>query len=137
MITRVWERLCLGSLKDAERLAFDNSMGITAVISLCPEEVFPQAAGITYVRVPIADGRPISTDEFEQIIATIARHIRRGTVLLMCAAGMSRSPSMAAAWMHRCGYLNVEAALEEIARLRPTIDPSPVLLKSIKEALTR
>jgi len=30
-----------------------------------------------------------------------------------------------------------EAALEEIAKVRPTIDPSSVLLKSVKEELSR
>ena len=95
MMTQVWERLYIGGLKDAERLSADNRIGITTVVSLCEEEV-SRTPGLTYVRVPIADARPISSDESEQIIATIAQHIRRGTVLLMCAAGMSRSPIMAA-----------------------------------------
>jgi hypothetical protein len=34
-----------------------------------------------------------------------------------------------------CGYKNIEAALEEISDLRSIIDPSPVLLRSIKEHL--
>jgi hypothetical protein len=137
MITRVWERLCIGSMKDAERLASDNPMGITTVVSLCPEEVSCKARGIGYVRIPIADAQPILTERFEEIMATIAEHIRCGPVLLLCAAGMSRSPIMAAAWLHRCGYVNFEGALQEIARVRPIIDPSPVLLKSVKEALSR
>ena len=137
MITRVWERLHLGSLKDAERLAFDNSMGITAVISLCPEEILPSAQGIAYVKIPIADAQPISTQQFDEIMESIEQGLRRGNLLIHCAAGFSRSPIVAAAWMHRCGYLNFEAALQEIGRLRPTIDPSPVLLKSVKEELSR
>ena len=135
MITRAWERLYLGSLKDAERLAFNNSMGITAVISLCPEGSSPIPPGITYVKIPIADAHPISTEQFEEIMSAIEQGLHRGNLLMHCAAGFSRSPILAAAWMHRCGYLNFESALEEIGRLRPTIDPSPVLLKSVKEKL--
>jgi protein-tyrosine phosphatase len=137
MITRVWKRLCIGSVKDAERLASDNPMGIATVVSLCPEEISCKARGTAYVNIPIADAQPILLKQFEEIMATIAEHIRFGAVLLMCAAWMSRSPIMAAAWMHRCGYLNFEAALEEIAKVRPIIDPSPVLLNGVKEELSR
>ena len=58
-----------------------------------------------------------------------------GKVLLHCVGGMSRTPLIAAYWLHRCGYKNIDAALEEIAKLRPSIDPSPILLLSLKERL--
>ena len=48
---------------------------------------------------------------------------------------MSRAPIMAAGWMHVIGYKNIEAALEEIAGLRPIIAPSGILLASVKEYL--
>lgn len=137
MMTQVWQRLNIGSLRDAEQLVPDNPMGITTVVSLCPEEVLHRADNICYVSIPIADACPISARQFEAVMAAIAAHIRKGTVLLNCAAGMSRSPILAAAWMHRCGYLNFEAALQEIADLRSTIDPSLVLLRSVKENLNR
>jgi atypical dual specificity phosphatase len=137
MITRVWERLCLGSVKDAEHLASANPRGITTVVSLCPEQVVHRAGNVSYVRIPIADACPISARQFEAVMAAVSAHIRTGAVLLNCAAGMSRSPIFVAAWMHRCGYLHLEAALQEIADLRPIIDPSPGLLKSVKEHLAR
>jgi hypothetical protein len=37
--------------------------------------------------------------------------------------------------MQIAGYKNIDSALEEIAKLRPSIDPSPILLLSIKEHL--
>jgi protein-tyrosine phosphatase len=129
--------LFIGGIKDAERLATDNPAGITAVISLCAEQVVPKRRDIKYVRVPIEDARPISPPQFEAVMSAIAEHVRNGKVLLHCGAGMSRSPIFAAAWMHRCGYLHVESALLEIAELRPTIDPSPVLLKSVTEHLDK
>jgi protein-tyrosine phosphatase len=87
--------------------------------------------------VSIADAHPISPQQFEEVMTAIEQGFRRGNLLIHCAAGYSRSPTLAAAWMHKRGYLDFEVALEEIARLRPTIDPSPVLLKSIKEELGR
>ena len=134
-MSRLCSRLYLGGIKDAERLAADNSAGITAVISLCAEEVVPKRRDVKYVRIPIDDARPISRPQFEAVMSAIAKHIRGGKVLLHCGAGMSRSPVMAASWIHRCGYLHIESALLEIAELRPTIDPSPTLLRSVKEHL--
>jgi protein-tyrosine phosphatase len=137
MMTRVWDRLYLGSLKDAEHLAAANTTAITAVLSLCSEEIMRRSRTIDYMHIPIADAQPISARQFEEIMAAIERGLQRGNLLIHCAAGFSRSPIVAAAWMHRCGYLNFEAALQEIADLRPSIDPSPVLLKSVKENLNR
>jgi len=134
-MTRLCSRLFLGGIKDAERLAADNSVGIAAVVTLCGEEVVHKRRDIKYVRIPIDDACPLSLAQFEAVMAAIAEHIRSGRVLLHCGAGMSRSPIFAAAWIHRCGYLHIENALLEIADLRPEIDPSPVLLKSVKDHL--
>ena len=136
-MSRLCSRLFVGGIKDAERLATDNPAGITAVISLCAEEVVPRGRDIEYVRIPVDDSRPVSLQRFEAAMAAIAKHIRNGRVLLHCIGGMSRSPIFAAAWMHRCGYLCVENALIEIADLRPVIDPSPVLLRSVMEHLSK
>jgi len=136
-MSRLCSRLFLGGIKDAERLAADNAAGIAAVISLCAEQIAPKRRDIKYVRIPIDDARPVTRPQFEAVMSAIAEHIRGGKVLLNCGAGMSRSPIFAAAWMHRVGYLHIESALLEIAELRPVIDPSPVLLKSVKEHLCR
>jgi len=138
MITKVWERaLYIGSSKDAEQLASANPMQISAVLSVCPEEIERKSETIRYLRIPIADAQPISTRQFEEVMSAIDHGLRRGNLLMHCAAGYSRSPIMAAAWMHCCGYLNFEVALQEIGSLRPTIDPSPILLKSVMEELSR
>jgi hypothetical protein len=66
----------------------------------------------------------------------IADGVRRGSLLVHCVGGMSRSPIMLAAWMHCCGYAEIHKALHEIAEMRD-IDPSPVLLKSVEERLSK
>lgn len=137
MITKVWKRaLYVGSLKDAAQLASANPMKIAAVLSLCPEQIEPRSPSIHYMRLPIADAQPISARQVEEIMAAIERGLQRGGLLVHCVAGYSRSPILASAWMDRRGCLGFEAALREIAEIR-TIDPSPVLLKSIKEHLDR
>ena len=134
-MSRLCSRLFLGGIKDAERLAADNSAGITTVISLCTEQIATKRRDVKYVRIPVEDAYPVTRPQFEAVMSAIGEHICKGKVLLHCGAGMSRAPIFAAAWVHRVGYLHIENALLEIAELRPTIDPSPVLLKSVKEHL--
>jgi protein-tyrosine phosphatase len=133
-MTRLWERLFVGGIGDAESLGGSNPHGITTVITLCPEKLSQRADGIAYLRFPIADSCPITAGQFDAIIDAIAENIRWGTVLIHCVGGSSRSPILAAAWMHVVGYKNVEGALVEIGKRR-SIEPSPILLKSVMEHL--
>jgi protein-tyrosine phosphatase len=131
-VTRIWERLYLGDLKDAQQLARSNPQRINTVISLCREQAVNKTAKITYIHIPIPDSRPISAQKFEDIMFAIAIGVRRGNLLVHCLAGMSRSPILIAAWLHRCGYAGIDRALGQIAELRD-IAPSQVLLRSARE----
>ena len=134
-MTRVWERLYLGGRLDAEHLFQSNPFGITTVISLCEDEVIRRHSGINYVHFPVVDARRLGVGQFDAIIDAIGENIRWGMVLLHCGSGASRAPILAAAWMHVVGYKNIAGALEEIAKQRPVVAPSGVLLSSVKEHL--
>ena len=133
--TRVWDRLYLGSLVDAEKIAHSNQLEITTVVSLCSQQVFTRGTGIHYIHIPVLDACPIAAPKFDMIMACIDEGIRKGSVLLHCASGVSRSPVFAAAWMHQCRYRNFDLALKEIAELRPVIDPCVELCASVKKHL--
>ena len=135
-MTKIWERLYLGSLKDAEQLARSNPQRITTVVSLCREQSVHRAPKITYIHIPIPDSRPISAQKFEDIMFAMAIGVRRGNLLVHCLAGMSRSPILIAAWLHRCGYAGIDKGLSEIAELRD-LAPSHTLLRSINELLSK
>jgi protein-tyrosine phosphatase len=134
-MTRVWERLWLGSFRDAEELAEANPHGITAVISLCEAYVTAKRRDVRYIHIPIEDAEPVLARQFDAIMNAIAQNIRRGTVLLHCGEGVSRAPSLTAAYMHSAGYCKIDSALTEIRRLRPITNPSKTLLHSVKEHL--
>ena len=135
-MTKIWERIYLGSLKDAEQLARSNPQRITTVVSLCREQSVHRAPKITYLHIPIPDSRPISPQKFEDIMFAMAIGVRRGNLLVHCLAGMSRSPILVAAWLHRCGYAGIDKALSEIAELRQ-LAPSQTLLRSVKDLLSK
>jgi hypothetical protein len=155
-ITQVWERPFIGSFMDAEELAESNPHGIGTVITLCEKQLRHRNPSINYVYAPVADSSPITVSQYRQVTdalfegicgktplhrvcgMTVTDAFYEGTcgkVLLHCVAGISRTPVIAACWLHSVGYKNIDAALEEIATLRPAIDPSPILLMSIKEHL--
>jgi len=134
-LTQIWERLFIGGLADAEALAEANPHRITTVISLSELPVEGKRRGINYVHLPIEDDEPVPVREFDRILGSLTENIRWGTVLLHCGVGVSRAPSLAAAYMDSCGYKGIDAAIKEIRQLRPFIHPSCTLLNSLKEHL--
>ena len=134
-MTRIWERLYLGSLADAEDLAEANPHSISTVISLCQDCVALQRSGVNYLHIPIADDRPVALGQFDRVMDAIGENIRWGTVLIHCRECVSRAPSFAAAWMAVVGYKTIDAALAEIRQLQPFITPSKTLLNRLKEHL--
>ncbi len=131
---RLWERLFIGGLADAEALAAKNPSRITTVISLS-EIPAAQRATVNYLHFPIEDDKPVSVRQFDSILDALSENVRWGTVLLHCGEGMSRAPSLAAAYMDAAGYKNIDAALKEIQQLRPFVSPSQILLNSIRRHL--
>jgi hypothetical protein len=135
-VTKIWERLYLGSLKDAEQLARSNPQRIATVVSLCREQAVQRAHKIIYIHIPIADSRPISAQKFEDIMCAMAIGLQRGNLLVHCLQGMNRSPILIAAWLDRCGYAGIDKGLSEIAKLRD-IAPSRTLLTSVQDLLRK
>jgi protein-tyrosine phosphatase len=134
-MTRVWERLFIGCRKDAETLYRDNPHRISTVISLSEEPVRWRSRRIAYLHFPTAPDALVSRAQFDAVIDAISENIRWGTVLVQCAAGVSVSPVIVAAWMHVVGYKKFDDALAEVKKLRPNIAPSAILLNSIKNHL--
>ena len=134
-MTQVWERLYIGSLADAEELGDDNPCGIDTVISLSEFPVKHKRRGVNYLHLPIEDDEPLPVRQFDRILDALSENVRWGTVLLHCSLGVSRAPSLAAAYMDAVGCMSIDAALKEIRRVREFISPSDVLVKSLKEYL--
>ncbi len=133
--TQVWERLYIGGIADAEELAAGNPYRITTVVSLSEIPVETKRRDINYLHLAVEGDEAVSIHQFYGIMDAIRKNIRWGTVLLHCGVGISRAPSLAAAYMDAVGYKHIDAAIEEIRQMRPSIEPSKILLKSVKEYL--
>ena len=134
-MNRIWERLWIGGLADAEKLAEANPHGITTVVSLSDIPVGVKRRGVNYLRLPVNDDEPVPVGQFDRILDALSENIRWGTVLVNFAQGVSLAPVLAAAYMDAVGYKNVDAALKEIRQVRPFVSPSHTLLNSLKENL--
>lgn len=134
-MTRLWERLFIGSIDDAEALADDNPEGISTVITLCKATVQQRRSDANYLYFPVESGRPVPVRQFYSVIDAIAENIRWGRVLLHCNDGVRRAPAFAAAWMDVVGFANIDAALTEIRRVCPNIWPSVIVLDSLRRHL--
>ena len=134
-MTKIWERLFIGGIADAEQLAEGNPHCITTVVSLSEIPVENKRRGICYLHLAVEDAEPVPVRQFDAIMDALSENIRWGTVLLHCSQGVSRAPSLAAAYMDACGYKDIESSISEIRKVRPFIHPSSTLLNSVKENL--
>ena len=131
-VTKIWWRLYLGSMFDAQRLAKANPHGLTHVVSLSENTPITTHSKITCVHLPVEDEIAIPPARFNAIMIAISNNIRRGKVLVHCGSGISRAPIMVAAYLHCVGYKEFDAALQEIALLRGFIRPSAILHASVR-----
>ena len=130
IVTQVWQRLFVGGIGDAE----SNPIEITTVVTLCRKRLKKGAPRVNYFYFPLRNTLPIPVRRFDAIVNDLWEAIRWENVLVHSLAGASRSPIIAAAWMHAVGYKKIDAALAEIGKMR-RIEPKPVLLRSVKEEL--
>lgn len=130
-LTAVSPRLFLGCLADAEWLANYNIHQIRTVITLCKERVRQRAPGIRYIQFPVRDAHPIPTALLTAILDTIYEGIAQGATLVHCHAGISRAPTLVAAFLDQTGSARFEEAICTLRKLRPEIAPSPHLILSI------
>lgn len=134
-LTRVEERLFLGSLKDVESLATSNPQRIRSVITLCLEPVQHRRPDIQYLQFPIDEHKASDPRFLATILSAIERAVAQGPVVVHCLLGMSRSPAILAGYLHRTGFSSYEAALRHLQELRPSVDPGVGLLRDITSAL--
>jgi protein-tyrosine phosphatase len=77
-MTRIWERLWVGGLTDAQRLAKGIPNHIDTVISLCEAGAASKRRGMNYLHLPIQDAEPIPVRQFDAIMDALSENIRWG-----------------------------------------------------------
>jgi len=110
--------------KDLERL---KSRGITRVLNVTAHlPAYHQQAGVSYKALPAADnGQQNISQYFDEAVQFIEDARRLGTrVLVHCVAGVSRSPTIAIAYVMKCLQMSMVEAYSLVKSRRPIISPN-------------
>jgi hypothetical protein len=125
---QILDRLWLGNWGDAAAYADKTTQAYPqmGILTLC-EQLPPVALCASYVHMPIADEvfhSPFIWDKLVEALATLLH--KRTSVLVHCRLGVSRAPSLVAAYLAHCGYSSdPRAALVHIVVRRRCVAPHP------------
>jgi predicted protein tyrosine phosphatase len=112
--------------------------GVKAVLSLCEQQEAPPPSGLAerfaHCRTPLPDyaaERAPTTEELDQVIASLSRLTSLGPVYVHCVAGVERSPLVALAWLLRRHRLGFTAALDYLQEAHRCSSPAPAQLEAL------
>ncbi|KAF9780038.1 protein-tyrosine phosphatase-like protein [Thelephora terrestris] len=125
-------RLYIGSLQVALSSSQRSALGITHVLSVCPE--YPaEPEDVHHLCIPVQDS------EFENLLVQLpaaCSFIQNaidggGKVLVHCVMGVSRSATVICAYLMMTRQLSVEKALGYLRDRRPQVHPNYGFLKQL------
>ena len=120
-----------------------KALNVTAILSLQTEEDGQEAAiesersaavkaGISFTNLPVTDfDRLELLWKLPKCVGTVEQILEAGnTLYLHCTAGVNRSPTVAAAYLHKCLQWPLEQALEHIRGCRGCCPDADVIRKA-------
>jgi protein-tyrosine phosphatase len=135
-ISQIDHRIFIGGHAGASELVANNPHKITAILNVDQHPDDPKSPEIVYMHVPFDDGYAIPRTEFIKCLGWLKAVYEAGhTIFIHCAAGISRSVTVAASFLHFMGMLDFDEALHRIKMSRPVANPAPATLLSAKKML--
>jgi protein-tyrosine phosphatase len=117
-------------------LAIANPRDIRAVLNVSTERPYAKRPGISYLEVPFEDGNNVPVEAFTACMDFLMFQYELGAkTLVHCAAGISRSVTTTAGFIHLSGQMDFDAALNLIKRRRPIVQPHPNIMTSVRKFL--
>ncbi|MCB9436139.1 MAG: dual specificity protein phosphatase family protein [Anaerolineales bacterium] len=132
-ISNIYPDLYVSGIEALEDLKLPQQADIQAVLRLDNTENSPQwPDSFSLLYVPVPDGKPIPATMFRQGTAFIADQLNAGhAVLVHCQAGISRSTTLALAYLIEYEGMSLPEAFARIVANRPMARPHPVLMISL------
>jgi len=126
----VKDQIYLSNLSAAVSLEQRSQLGITHIVSVCPE--YP-STGPNHLTIPVQDS------EYEDILIHLPMACRfvqtaldqGGRVLVHCVMGISRSTTVVAAYLMKTRRITASAAMRLIKQRRPRVHPNYGFLKQL------
>ncbi len=128
--------LWLGHVGDMRNLREVLDRGIVAVVDLAVNEPIPTLTReLVYCRFPLVDGTGNEAWLLRAAAETVAGFLKaEQPVFVYCAAGMSRTPVIAAAGLALASGRTPDECLAEVTARGPS-DVTPHLWREVKEAV--
>lgn len=121
--------IAIGNCEDALRLDRLRSAGIESILSL---NGWPNSAGnsygLTWRCVELIDGHGNDVSRLQEAVWQLDELLARGSVLVHCMEGVSRSPLVVASYLADKTARPFDDCLQEIAQLRKWVRLQPGLL---------
>ncbi len=133
---QILDRLWLGTVEDAAAFADPSTQAIpmTAILSL--NEAAPTVhPSIAHIHAPIPDEVYLPMPTWTELLHTLTKLLHtRGTVLVHCRLGVSRSPALVAAYLVQCGHSRDPlAALAYVVSRRGCVRPHEETWRGVTE----
>jgi len=132
----VLPNLWLGNLDLTRDFEFLRENKISHVITLLEHDytsVELVTQGVIHMRIQIYDydDEPIY-DVFERTCDFISNALKKGDcVYVHCMMGISRSPTIIAAYLIKCCEMTAREALDHLQNVRPIVSPNDGFLKAL------
>jgi len=125
--TKILDFLYLGSQEDSLSEKTMKALNITNVLNVsiqCPKPKFIEDAH--FLRIPLNDGHAAKILPFFDVAFRFIEKCRKSNsnVLIHCLAGISRSPTLAIAYLMKYKNLKSDEAYEYVKERRTTISPN-------------
>ena len=129
--------LFVGTLADATNSHQLEKDEITTVVSLTHETPDVSEPTLNIYSIPLIDGPQNNRDQFTKAVqATVTALADGERVLVHCAAGASRSPTVAATALALTEEMELQNAIQQVADNRDTVDPHEALLRQAAHVYT-
>jgi atypical dual specificity phosphatase len=136
-MSKVTELLYIGNNGNGAHLIDENLLDIRAVLNVGTELPYHHHPDIQYCSIEFHDGIEIPECAFKNCMAFLhfQEDLGRRT-LVHCAAGISRSPSIVAAYLfHSKKVHSLDEAFFCVRLARGIVHPHPLIVRSIKKHL--
>jgi predicted protein tyrosine phosphatase len=135
-MSQVGHRIFVSGMAACAELEKDNPYRITAVLNVHNAPDVHLRSDISYMHVPFNDGEDIPQEQFTKCLGWLKAMFDDGhTICIHCLAGISRSVTITASFMHYTGLMGFEEALHQIKTIRPAANPAPAIVLSAKRML--
>ena len=127
MISRIVKQLYISDWSDAQSLLYANPESITAVLNVCEEEDnFTSLPWMKYFHCAFEDHKPIPREKFDACMSWLNERYRlQNNILIHCALGVSRSPTICAAFLTKQKIVSsMDEGIKLVKLSRPIINPA-------------